>query len=493
MKRLNVFILLTISLLVVACSDQKNEPTIDDSSATVTLPTVDLLTETTSLPVAILGSGFSDVAQAFINRVEQPTYTVGKDTRAILVRGEDLSTHLSNEAVRSAIDSGAVLIIDQPTRHELGVAVDSICSTEDFMLSMDEEEHDYHVCYDLVALDQNENIYVLNDIFDEDNDTTTYVLTPYLSGLHADPLAAWLNEYYSDSKASSSRAPRRSPSGDLSSLLSAQNITKTYTLKPNGDRSWKLSGRQCIYTVSTNIWVVYKFKEDADYYLIEQTIWGNNQNFWIGSWDQGNWSYQGFYLKDVYVDNKLWVNNRALSQSEGAYLLDFSPTTTNGQTSVTTTTGWNFGGQVGGEYGTSNKGGSLSLSGGISGSVGTTYSTLDLTITAKSGNDNSCNNNACWSFDIKTDNYKKSVWGYYSFTTPPQLGRETYKSSQCWQWKVEHPKTNGNFQLYSYVKFEYARDGYKNKNKHRKSTATSCVNENTEYITLCPPYRGEKK
>ncbi len=493
MKRLNVFMLLTISLLVVACSDQKNEPTIDDSSATETLPTVDLLTETTSLPVAILGSGFSDVAQAFINRVEQPTYTIGKDTRAILVRGEDLSTHLSNEAVRSAIDSGAVLIIDQPTRHELGVAVDSICSTEDFMLSMDEEEHDYHVCYDLVALDQNENIYVLNDIFDEDNDTTTYVLTPYLSGLHADPLAAWLNEYYSDSKASSSRAPRRSPSGDLSSLLSAQNITKTYTLKPNGGWSEKLSGRQCIYTVSTNIWVVYKFDEDADYYLIEQTIWGNNQNFWIKDWNHKKWSYQGFYLRYVYVDNKLLADDKVLSQSEGAYLLDFSPTTTNGQTSVTTTTGWNFGGQVGGEYGTSNKGGSLSLSGGISGSVGTTYSTLDLSITAKSGNDNSCNNNACWSFYIKTDNFKKSALGYYSFTTPPELGRSAYKSSQCWQWKVEHPKTNGNMQLYSYISFEYAYNCYRNVPSHDKETHPCCVNHKREYITLCPPYRGEKK
>ena len=87
MKRLNLFFLLTISLLVVACSDPQSEPVIDDNSVAEALPTVDQLTETTSLPVAILGSGYSDVAQAFINRVQQPMYEVGNDTRAILVRG----------------------------------------------------------------------------------------------------------------------------------------------------------------------------------------------------------------------------------------------------------------------------------------------------------------------------------------------------------------------------------------------------------------------
>ncbi len=491
MKTLKLFFLLIVSLLAVACRDKKNEPTIDDNNndAVETLPTADQLTTTTAVPVAIVGSGFSEVAQAFINRVQQPLSDITDDTRAILVRGNDLGAKLSDPAVRSAIDSGAVLIIDQPTRKQLEMTIDSVCLAEDFILSMDGEEHDYHICYDMVALDRFGNLYVLNDIFDEDNDTTTIVMTPYLNGQHADPLAEWLNEYYGSGALSRSRARVRAATGDLASLLSAQNITKTYTLKPNGDWSHKISDRQCVFTVSTNIWVVYKFDDDADYYLIEQTVLGNSQNFWIGKWDRKHWHYQGFFLQNVYVDNKLWRNGKVLPLSQGAYLLDYSPTTTIGQTSVTTTESWNFSGQIG--FNTK-KEVSGAVSGGIGGSVGTTYSTQDMTITAKIGSDNACNNNACWSFDIKTDNVHKS-WGQYSFVDPPALGRNAYKSSQCWQWKVEHPKTHGNLQFYYDVSFCFAYNCYNNYPPIEKETNYSNKIKNTEYITIRPPYRGEAK
>ncbi len=489
MKPLKLSVLLLACLLTVSCHE--NEPTIDgDDNASAPIPSTDLLTTTTALPVSIMGGGFSEVAQAFINRVQQPLSDLADDTRAILVRGNDLGAYLSNQAVRTAIDSGVVLIIDQPTRQQLAVAVDSVYSDEDFLLSMGDEEHDHHICYDMVAFDRYGNIYVLNDIFDEDNDTTTIAMTPYLIGLHADPLAAWLNEYYDTNAVSRSRARVRAATGDLASLLSAQNITKTYTLKPNGDWSHKISDRQCVFTVSTNIWVVYKFDDDADYYLIEQTVLGNSQNFWIGKWSHKKWTYQGFFLQNVYVDNKLWRNSKALPLSEGAYLLDYSPTTTIGQTSVTTTESWNFSGQIGFN---SKKDFSGALSGGVGGSVGTTYSTQDMNITAKSGSDNACNNNACWSFDIKTDNFSSSWWTGYSFTNPPALGNNAYKSSQCWQWKVEHPKTHGSLQFHYDVSFCFAYNSYRNTPSRKKETNYSNKIKNTECITIRPPYRGEVK
>lgn len=490
MNTLKQFLFLILCLLAVACSDRANEPSMDDGdNASGVIPTADQLTTTTALPVTILGSGFSEVAEAFIDRVQQPLSDITDDTRAILVRGNDLGTQLTNPSVRSAIDSGAVLIIDQPTRQQLEKTIDSVCLAEDFILSMDGEEHDYHICYDMVTLDRFGNLYVLNDIFDEDNDTTTITMTPYLKGLHADPLAGWLNEYYGSTPLRS-RARVCAATGDLASLLSAQNITKTYTLKPNGDWSHKIAGKQCIFTVSTNIWVVYKFDDDADYYLIEQTVLGNSQNFWVGKWGHKKWSYQGFFLQNVYVDNKLRRNGKVLPQSQGAYLLDYSPTTTIGQTSVTTTESWNFSAQIG--Y-NSKREASGAVSGGVGGSVGTTYSTQDMTITAKSGSDNACNNNACWSFDIKTDNFKSSWWTGISFVDPPALGRNAYKSSQCWQWKVEHPKTHGNLQFCYDVSFCFAYNCYRNNPSRKKETNYSNEVKNTEYVTIRPPYRGEAK
>ena len=493
MKRLNLFFLLTISLLVVACSDPKNEPEINDSGATETLPTVDQLTETTTLPVAIIGNGFSDVAQAFINRVQQPMSEIGTDTRAILVRGADLSIHLADATVRNAIDNGAVLIIDQPTRHGLEVAVDSICFTEDFMLSMDEEEHDYHICYDILALDKNENIYVLNNIFDEDNDTITCTMTPYLNGLHADPLTAWLNEHYSDSNSGGSRVQRRGPSGNFTSLISAQNITKTFTLDPGGTLGYKIDDRQCVFTISTNIWTAYKFDEDADYYLVEQTIWGNSKNFWIGTWTTGNWNYQGFTLACTAVNNRLTHRHAGdgdfLKASEGAQLLDFSPTTTNGQSSTSVSVGWNLGGEIG----LSNTGVNTAITGGISGSVSDTYTTQDMTITANCGSDNECNNNAEWQFDIKSNNLGKNKWGLCKFNTPPTLGINAYKSTQCWLWKVENPKTYTNIKINTELSFKHAYNGYRNKVVSYSAQIGQFFNNYREYITIRPPYRGEKK
>lgn len=492
MKKLNLPILLIISLLAVACRDKKDEPVIDNSTSTTeALPTADELTETTTLPVAIIGSGFSDVAQAFINRVQQPMSEIGSETKAILVRGVDLDTHLADEAVRNAIDNGAVLIIDQPTRHEMEVAIDSICTTEDLALSMDNEEHDYHICYDLAALDRNENIYTLNDIFDEDSDTITYAMTPYLNGLHADPLAAWLNEHYSAN--ASAKSLLRAASSELSSVMNAQNITKTFTLEPGGNLSYKIKGRQCVFTVSTNIWAAYKFDEDADYYLIEQTIWGNNKNFWIGSWTNGNWSYQGFFLTCALVNNRLTHRYAGdgdfLKASDGAQLLNFSPTTTNGQSSTSVSVGWNLGGQVG----LSTTGPSASVSGGISGSVSDTYTTQDMTITANCGSNDECNNNAEWQFDIKINNMGTTEWGYCKFNTPPALGTNAYKSTQCWLWKVENPKTYTNIKIDTELSFRHAYNSYRNYVFSYSAEIGQFFNNYREYITIRPPYRGEKK
>ncbi len=284
MKLLKLYALLAAAMMVAACSDKDANSVINkDDDVEVpaeALPTVDVLTETTNVPVAVLGTDFSDVAKAFIARLKHPIGSLTAEAKAVLVKGSDVAQHINNAALKEAIEQGAILIIDQPTCNQLESVVDWMFPAKDLDVSMGGEEHDHHICYDMVALNNRENFYTLNDIFDEDEDSgSAQQLTPYLNGLHADPLVAWLNEYASN-ETSSSRQMSRAASGDLASILSAQNITRTYTLKPSDDDdASRLHGRQCVYTMSTNIWAVYKFDEEADYYLVEQTVLGNNANF----------------------------------------------------------------------------------------------------------------------------------------------------------------------------------------------------------------------
>lgn len=499
MKELKLYALLVMAMMAAACSDRDDNPVTTDKDGNAVevpakaLPTADALTETTNVPVAVLGSSFSDVAQAFVARLKHPIGSLTAEAKAVLVKGSDMAQHISDIALKEAIKRGVVLIIDQPTCDQLEAAVDWIYPSKDLDVSMGGEEHDHHICYDMVALDNHENFYTLNDIFDEDEDRGSELeLTPYLNGLHADPLARWLNEY-AGNETSPARRVTRAASGDLSSLMSAQNITRTYTLKPSGDDASRLEGRQCVFTMSTNIWAVYKFDEDADYYLVEQTVLGNNANFWTGKWTSGKWEHQGFFLSKVIVNNKLFHDldfyhpDYVLKQQDKALLIDYSPTTTQGQRTISVEESWNLGGEIG------LIGGGLSggISGGIGGSVGTSYSVEDMTIHALCANDNNCYNNAAWEFVVNSDNYDFSGWSGYSFHTPPLLGTGGYKSAQCWQWKVERPGRYGDIKLIIDLGFDHTQNSFRNKTFTGYSQNKTFFNGwFSEFITIRPPRRN---
>lgn len=489
MKQFRFLFMVLAMLLSVACNTDDNAVVgIMDDYPSESLPVNDLMTVTTDVPVTILDSDYSDVAKAFINRLKHPLNEITNDTKAILIKGSNIAQHTSDSKLWEAVANGAVIIIDQPTFSQMLDAIYQVYLPGFTDADPGEEEHDTHICYDILAFDNQYNFYELNDIYDEDKNESEQTMSPYMNGLYADPLTGWLNEKYSG-KVATTRSVTRSASSDLSALMSAQNYTRTYTLRPTGGYASRLENRQCVFTISTNIWAAYKFDEDADYYMIEQTVLGNNNNFWIDSWTGGKWKYQGFFLSRMTVNNRLfhssdnYGSDNVLKYSDGVYLLDFSPVSTSGQHTITVEESWNLSGEVGLS--------GVALSGGVGGSVSSSYNVQDMSITALCGNDNNCYNNAAWQFDISTDNYDFSGWSGYSFRKPPLLGTDAYKSVQCWQWKVEHPKNYGDIKILTDLGFDHSYNSYRNKVFSGESYTDNFFNGwYSEYITIRPPYRG---
>lgn len=174
--------------------------------------------------------------------------------------------------------------------------------------------------------------------------------------------------------------------------------------------------------------------------------------------------------------------NYKLAEDDGAYLIDYSPTTTQGQRTISVEESWNLGGVLGLDIG---------FTGGISGSVGTSYSVEDMTIRSLCGNDNGSYNNASWEFALNTDNYDESIFSGLSLRTPPQLGIGGYKSAQCWQWKVEKPGRYSNIKLFIDLGFNHTMNSYKKKGLISYPQDKDFFNGwFSEFITIRPPRRS---
>lgn len=489
MKTIKTLLFLMVVLLSVGCSNDDNVAIGASGDTFIEPPVNDVMTITTDVPITILDAGYSDVAEAFIKRIKHPLYEITSETKAILIKGSNVNQHFTDTKIYDALANGAIFIIDQPTFKQFVDAM-YMAYLPGYADYEEEEDNGFIFC-DLIAFDNQYNFYALNDIFDEEKNEAEQEMTPYMNGQYADPVALWVNE--NAGKRAPGRNATRGVSSELSNLMRAQNVTQTYSLRPSDAYKDRLKDRQLVFTISTNIWAAYKFDEDADYYMVEQTILGNNRNFWIDNWVSGKWSYQGFFLSRVTVNNRLFHGNEyykeenVLKITDGAYLLDFYPLSTSDQRTVTVQESWNLSGEIGlsgSDFG-------ASIGGGIGGSISNSYNVQDMTITALSLNDNKCNNNAAWQFDINTDNYDFSGWSGFSFRKPPLLGTDAYKTVQCWKWKVEHPKRYGEIRMVSDLGFDHSFNSYRNYFFSGESSTGNFFNGwFTQYINIRPPYRG---
>ena len=474
--------------LLSSCHDD-NKEVIDDENndpeyEILEPPTEDLMEVTSIINLYVPSTdGLSDVAQALIRRCP-----FGEDYSAcaILLTSKfiDAADDATLTIIKDFYNDGGMIIMDRPTprnfkKLEAGMELDEIADPM--------EEHDDHEAYGIYAFNKHFDIYKLNDVFDEDgteyktcsldeqvdeNGESTPVeeygegvsegreeqpLTPYLAGLIADPLAHWMTENNIPDEWRESRKKQiiANSRANIDDILHAQSITDTWT---NGvsvgfkdecsGQIWeKLKDRHTVFTTTTRIYVAYSYHDDMDYYLFDQVVWANNSHKWLGSWSSGSYDYQGLYLYGIDIKNNIiqgsgWSNY--VKRSDGLILEDFSPETTVGSKSYSSSTGFNIGGNVG----AAKTGPTLNITGGISVSVSESYSIPDLSITCMCGDDPELGNNCKWEYRTRRNNIGKKWTGKPYFYSPTELSINTIKVGQSWVWKLQNPKRYDNTTLY---------------------------------------------
>jgi hypothetical protein len=236
---------------------------------------------------------------------------------------------------------------------------------------------------------------------------------------------------------------------ELKDVLDAQ--TDTWVIPVSTNYFNKLKEKKTPYTVFTTIYSVHKYENDTDYFLISQTLSGNNNTFWLGEWTQKdykadfdsrkhNWRIQGFYANNWEMENRMTTGgpNDYVRLSDGLTLVKHAPYSTNASTTTSTSTSWNIGGQLG----TSG----ANLQGGISGSVGSSQTLMDITTVDKCGEGETCNNNAWWQYTIDPWRQIKEMITL-SFVSPPDAATHTFSCEQSWLWELRNASHYTNLKL----------------------------------------------
>ena len=353
------------------------------------------------------------------------------------------------------------------------------------------EAHDEHEAYGIYAFNIHFDIYKLHDVFNEDGVDYHYQKTtiseddngnlttdesseivnmiaeekdiiPYLAGKIADPIAQWLtdNDIPDSWREARKQKVIAAGQGEISDILHAQSITHSMTCGFSGfgyPGDWSKAPKEVwdrlrdmlvVYNSTTRVYVAYSYESDTDYYLCEQIVLGNNSHLWCGNWHNNKFCvYRGLYLSALDIQNKLLNadNHQPLKQSDGAVLENFQPETVNGVTTYSSSSSFNLGGSIG----LSSSGETLNVSGGISKTVGESFSVQDLSVVSMCLDDPETYNNCHWAYNVNfNNNFKKDWLGRHSFKgTPPELSIGALKTVQCWLWRLENPKRYNKVEL----------------------------------------------
>ncbi|MGM9869857.1 MAG: hypothetical protein ACI30R_09570 [Sodaliphilus sp.] len=496
-KEFRILFCITLCLLwagvLTSCHD--DDPPLDDEEEIVydieDVPTTDPLEVTTQIPLYVPSKeDLSDVAEALVRRC--PSAGDYSGARAILLTSKfiDNADDATLTRIKDYYNGGGIIVMDRPTpanfkKLEKGMGLEKITNPM--------EEHDEHEAYGIYAFNIHYDIYKLHDVFNEDgmdhyfHKTTESVddngnseseesseivniaeeekdIISYLAGKLADPIAQWLTENDIPDSWREARKQKvlAAGQGELSDILHAQSITHSLTcgfagFKYPEDGDWSISPQKIwerlrdmliVYNSTTRVYVAYSYDNDTDYYLCEQIVWGNNSHLWCGTWGAGGYgSYRGLYLSALDIQNKLLNadNHQALKQSEGAVLENFQPETVNGVTTYSSSSSFNLGGSLG----LSSSGETLNINGGISKTVGESFSVQDLSVVSMCADDQATYNNCHWAYNVNFKNQFKKNWiGWRSFTgTPPELSIGAIKTVQCWLWRLENPKRYNKVEL----------------------------------------------
>lgn len=469
-------LLMAMGFALTACSDKdefpEDENPDDEQAELVEIPTEDKMTETCKVPVVVIGSGFSDVAEAVVRRIENPQTELSENAKVIFFKGEDIYSFSDADfrTIGKAYDKGAILAIDQPKeKHILDLALK--IAMPEFEEGFSGEEHDVPFA-DFIAYNTPRNKqYILHDIFDDDpvtvehsktetsgeaeNGSITkeesepvresrvheeFTLAPYTAGLYADEICKWFNRLDEAAPGGALAAFQASRGNSLDQLTEAQEVTKTYSFVPyvpdDAPATKQDVANHCVpITVNYFIYCAYSYSRDTDYYMIDQEISICSSPIWRGT---GN-DEKGIVLTEVKFDASLLDGNgKSISRNNGCTILQHSPNTTTGSQTITTTSSFSLSGNVG----LTPSGPSMTVGGGISWGVNHASTLPDVSVINNSM-DNSEQNNAKWTYSVQyNDAYFPGIFKKASFGSTPEVAKSTFHTYNSWIWQVDRPESH---------------------------------------------------
>lgn len=415
-------------------------------------PTTDVMTTKTNAKAFVVDGDFGSIGKKFISRITNRQSKIDRTTELIFLPADKYATlsQAEKDSITVAFKHGAKVLVDRPSVSERKLIALSVPDASESTTAPNTKPNDeavemwgFNHSFDVFGMD-----IPVNDSTDMSANNRA-VLSDYEEGLFADEAAEWVNTDQNAVAQTRTAGAATRANTDLSGVLEAQ--TDTWIISVSTDYFDKLANKQTPYTVFTAIYAVHKFSTDTDYYLIDQTMTGNNSTFWLGEWKQKdykaagddsehNWRMQGFYANNWQLNNFVttsgWLNEVKLS--DGLTLVKHAPLSTNASTTTSTSTSWN----IGGNLGVNSTGPTAGFSGGISGSVGSSQTLIDISTVDKcmKGDliEGDPQNNAWWEYAIDPWRQVKEEINGYEFVSPPKSATETFMSEQSWLWELKN-------------------------------------------------------
>ncbi len=436
------------AMVSFSCSDKDEfqnsvEEEMTDTDPVDNTPTTDAMATKTNAKAYVFEGDYGNIGKKVLSRISNRQSEIDSTTELIFIPAEKFSA-LSQEVKNSitvAYKHGAKILVDRPSASEMILMAFSI--PDGFALTTIPESKPNDEVLEMWGFNLSSDVLGMDIPVNDSTDTSSAnraVLTDYEEGLFADEATEWVNTDQNVVAQTRMAGAATRTNTELSSILDAQ--TDTWICSMSTDYFEKLKNKQTPYVVFTTIYAVHKFSTDTDYFLIDQTITGNNNTFWMNEWKQKNykadndgkkhdWKMQGFYANNWEVNN--WVTTKGWKDSvtinDGLRLTKHAPASTNASTTTSTSTSWNLSGELG------NSGGSFT--GGISGSVGSSQTMMDISTVDKCMNDDT-RNNARWEYTIDPWRQIKENTFTYSFIEPPKAAIETFTSEQSWLWELQN-------------------------------------------------------
>jgi len=182
------------------------------------------------------------------------------------------------------------------------------------------------------------------------------------------------------------------------------------------------------YQITHYIWGCHSYDTNNDWFYVQQqgVMYGGGAYKGRFDWYQGNFGDMAYwYMDSIEMDSSM---NGYDWNTSSVGMMQSTPETVNGVTTVTSGISWNIGGTVG----VSKDGPSAEITGGVTIENSKSISVADCQVLNKS---NDRGNNAHWLYQFNRCS-SVAYFLYAGVTDPPNLSITTFQPLNQWVWRV---------------------------------------------------------